>query len=53
MRDYMSVTRALACETHTGRYGCCQVMAYGVIFVPSIIRGPYKLARISLDVTND
>ena len=29
----------------------CQVMAYGVKFVPSIIRGPYNLARTSLDVS--
>ena len=50
VRDCMSVMRALACEIHTSH---CQVVAYGVKFVPSIIRGPYKLARISLDVTND
>ena len=47
--DCMSVMHALACETRPH----CQVMAYGVKFVPSIIRGPYKLARISLDATND
>ena len=47
----MSVMRALACEIYMS--SLCQVMVYGVKFVPSIIRGPYKLARISLDVTND
>ena len=36
VRDCMSVMHALACETRPH----CQVMAYGVKFVPSIIRGP-------------
>ena len=49
VRDCMSLMHALTCETCPH----CQVMAYGVKFVPSIIRGPYKLARTSLDVTNE
>ena len=52
VRDCMSVMRVKHLHVkHTCPH--CQVTAYGVKFVPSIIRGPYKLARISLDVTND